>query len=177
MLRFVRPLARTCNAKLSLGGSTTCAFHLSCSLRCGLLAVLQQTGPYSPVSPAAVTRWHDERESVRRGVQRGLDAIKHRGPDGSAIWMSEDSGVALGHTRLAIIDLTPTGQQPLHHWNTNTHVAVNGEIYNWKETRKEAEAAGFELTSSCDSEVALYLYHKHGIQVGCHQPGSHTAVR
>ena len=107
-------------------------------------------------------------------MQRGLEAIKHRGPDGSAVWMSEDSGVALGHTRLAIIDLTPTGTAPLHHWRSNTHIAVNGELYNWKELRKEAEAVGFELTSSCDSEVALYLYHKHGIQVD--EPLSHSLV-
>jgi len=134
------------------------------------MSVLQQSGPFSPSSTPILTRWHDEREAVRQGVQRGLEAIKHRGPDGSAVWMSEDSGVALGHNRLAIIDLTPTGAQPLHHWKTNTHIVVNGEIYNYKDVRKEAEAAGFELTSSCDSEVALYLYHKHGIQVQRHTP-------
>ena len=170
MLRLARLVGRSGTAASACRSHTAAsqAFHTSHAVRCGLLSVLQQSGPFSPVSTAVITRWQDEREAVKRGVQRGLEAIKHRGPDGSAVWMSEDSGVALGHTRLAIMDLTPTGSAPFHHWRTNTHVAVNGEIYGWRELRKEAEAAGFELTSSCDSEMALYLYHKHGIQASRH---------
>ena len=131
-------------------------------MQCGLVTVLQQAEPFSPVSTELRTRWQRDAGSVRLAVQRGLESIRHRGPDGQCVWMSEDSAVALGHVRLALIDLTPTGSQPLHDWKRNTHLAVNGELYNHRELRKEAEAAGWEFTSTSDSEIALYLYHQHG---------------
>jgi asparagine synthetase B (glutamine-hydrolysing) len=138
------------------------AFHSSRAVQCGLVTVLQQAEPFSPLSTALRARWQRDADSVRLALHRGLESIRHRGPDGQNVWMPEDGAVALGHVRLALIDLTPTGSQPLHDWKHNVHVSVNGELYNHREVRAEAEAAGWEFTSSSDSEIALFLYHKHG---------------
>ena len=154
-----------------LSSSPTRSLHFSPIRRCGLLAVLQQSGPFSPVSTSLMSRWAGEADSVKLQVQRGLDAIRHRGPDGQSVWMSEDSAVALGHVRLALIDLTPTGAQPLHHWRSNCHLAINGELYNHQQIRRTAHAAGFDFTSTTDSEVALFLYHQHGPAFAQHLRG------
>ena len=68
-------------------------------------------------------------------LRRGLESIRHQGPDGSNIWVSADSSVGFGHVRLAIVDLD-TGSQPMS-IEDGTTIIFNGEIYNYLELREE----------------------------------------
>ena len=87
--------------------------------------------------------------------------ISHRGPDDSDIWVGE--GFSLGHDRLAIIDLSPRGRQPM--WDAEHKIAVvfNGEIYNFKELRAELEKK-YRFISQSDTEVIVYAYKEWGIK-------------
>ncbi len=85
-------------------------------------------------------------------VKRMTDAIAHRGPDGSGVWTAP--GVGLGHRRLSIIDLEG-GAQPMHSDDGALTLTFNGEIYNFRELRKELEAAGLAFRTNSDSEVIL----------------------
>ncbi len=85
-------------------------------------------------------------------VRRMSDAIAHRGPDGSGVWTAP--GVGLGHRRLSIIDLEG-GAQPMHSDDETLTLTFNGEIYNFRELRKELEAAGLAFRTHSDSEVIL----------------------
>jgi asparagine synthase (glutamine-hydrolysing) len=95
-----------------------------------------------------------EGESVEPAVlQKMTDAIAHRGPDGEGLWI--DGNVGLGHRRLAIIDLSPAGHQPMVSAEQRFVLSYNGEIYNFKELRSELEALGHHFLSKTDSEVVL----------------------
>ena len=87
-------------------------------------------------------------------------AIRHRGPDSSGVWMGDEAGLA--HARLAIIDLSPAGQQPM--WNDDNTVVIvfNGEIYNFPELREECVKDGYNFRGHSDTEVILALYKKYG---------------
>jgi asparagine synthase (glutamine-hydrolysing) len=90
-------------------------------------------------------------------LERGLDAlsrlIAHRGPDGEGAWCSPSGKVGLVHRRLAIIDLSPSGTQPMHGAG-GTVITYNGEIYNYIELRQEL-AAHWNFRSTSDTEVIL----------------------
>ncbi|WP_243311726.1 asparagine synthase (glutamine-hydrolyzing) [Fundidesulfovibrio agrisoli] len=88
-----------------------------------------------------------------------LASIAHRGPDGRGAWRS--GGVALGHARLAIIDLAG-GAQPMHGRDGAVSLVFNGEIYNYRQLRRELEAAGQSFDTSSDTEVLLRMYEAHG---------------
>lgn len=82
------------------------------------------------------------------------DAIAHRGPDGEGHWI--EGNVGLGHRRLAVIDLSPAGRQPMLSADQRYALTYNGEIYNFKELRTELETLGYRFRSGTDSEVVLY---------------------
>ncbi len=84
-------------------------------------------------------------------------AVAHRGPDGAGTWVSERGDVALGHRRLAILDPTPAGHQPMHLADRYV-LSYNGEVYNFIELRAELTAAGYAFRSDTDSEVVLAAY-------------------
>ncbi len=86
--------------------------------------------------------------------------IGHRGPDGFGRWSDDAKRVGLVHRRLAIIDLTPTGAQPMHGPN-GTVISYNGEIYNFVELRQEL-SGGWAFKSSSDTEVILAAYNRWG---------------
>ncbi len=86
-------------------------------------------------------------------LQKMTDAIAHRGPDGEGHWI--ENNVGIGHRRLAIIDLTPSGHQPMISADQRYVLTYNGEIYNFRELRKELEALGHRFRSLTDSEVVL----------------------
>jgi asparagine synthase (glutamine-hydrolysing) len=86
-------------------------------------------------------------------LQRMTDAIAHRGPDGQGHWI--EGNVGLGHRRLAIIDLSPAGHQPMVNADHRFVLSYNGEIYNFRELRTELEALGYWFRSASDSEVVL----------------------
>ena len=90
------------------------------------------------------------------------DAMAVRGPDGAGEWRSADGRVALGHRRLAIVDLSETGHQPMATADGALHITFNGEIYNYKEIRARLEAQGVQLRSHSDTEVLLHLYAEKG---------------
>ncbi len=87
-------------------------------------------------------------------LQKMTDAIAHRGPDGEGHWI--EGNVGLGHRRLAILDLTPAGHQPMISMDYRYVFSYNGEVYNFRELRSELEAAGYWFRSKTDSEVVLY---------------------
>lgn len=86
------------------------------------------------------------------------DAIAHRGPDASGLWMAQDGSVAFGHRRLAILDLSPTGAQPMENFRHSAVLVFNGEIYNHDELRRELAAEGAQFVGRSDTEVLLAAY-------------------
>lgn len=91
----------------------------------------------------------------RDRVQRMVSALRRRGPDDAGVWMDDERQIAFGHTRLSIIDLSETGHQPMHSSDGHRTIVFNGEIYNYKELRKELEAQGVGFRTQCDTEVIL----------------------
>ncbi len=95
-------------------------------------------------------------------LERMSASIVHRGPDDAGLDFLPEAGVGLAHRRLSIIDLSPAGHQPM--WNDARSVAItyNGEIYNFRELRKELEAEGARFRGHSDTEVLLQLYLRDG---------------
>lgn len=91
------------------------------------------------------------------------DAMAARGPDGCGEWFSPDGRVGLGHRRLAILDLSPAGAQPMTSPSGRSTVILNGEIYNFRELRKELEDAGAVFHTRSDTEVILALWEQEGV--------------
>jgi asparagine synthase (glutamine-hydrolysing) len=85
-----------------------------------------------------------------------------RGPDGSGDWLSADGRVGFTHRRLAIIDLSERGAQPMHSADGALTITFNGEIYNYRELKAEMEAKGRVFRSDSDTEVMLQLYDERG---------------
>ncbi len=86
-------------------------------------------------------------------LKKMSDSIAHRGPDGEGHWI--EGNVGIGHRRLAIIDLTPAGHQPMVDTKNRYVLSYNGEVYNFRELRSELEAKGYYFRSKTDSEVVL----------------------
>ena len=93
-------------------------------------------------------------------IKKMNDAIRHRGPDDEGIFVSDD--VSLGHRRLSILDLSPAGHQPMSSDKGTLTVVHNGEIYNFREIRKELEGKGYRFNSESDTEVILNAYGEWG---------------
>lgn len=94
------------------------------------------------------------------GVRRALTRMQRRGPDGEGLWQGE--GVCLGHRRLAIIDLDARAAQPMHSAEHRYAIVYNGEIYNYRELRKELTDANVALRTHSDTEVLLELFAREG---------------
>ena len=86
-------------------------------------------------------------------IKKMTDAIAHRGPNGEGQWAEKNIGI--GHRRLSIIDLSSAGHQPMLSNDKRYVLSYNGEIYNFKEIRKELKSLGFIFKSNTDSEVVL----------------------
>jgi asparagine synthase (glutamine-hydrolysing) len=112
---------------------------------CGITGLINLNG--APVSPII--------------LKKMTDAIAHRGPDGEGHWIEKHVGI--GHRRLAIIDLSPAGRQPMISADHRYVLSYNGEIYNFRELRAELEVTGFWFRSKTDSEVVLYALAKWGV--------------
>ena len=107
---------------------------------CGIAGIFNLNG--EPVSPVI--------------LRKMTDAIAHRGPDGEGFY--SDGFIGLGHRRLAIIDLSPAGHQPMLSQDGQVILSFNGEVYNFQELRIELEALGYQFRSRTDSEVVLYSW-------------------
>ena len=93
-------------------------------------------------------------------LRRMTDAVAHRGPDGEGFYT--DGCIGLGHRRLAIIDLTDAGHQPMISEDGRIALSYNGEIYNFRELRSELESLGHRFRSSSDTEVVLRAWEEWG---------------
>lgn len=91
------------------------------------------------------------------------DALLHRGPDDKGMWVDKDSGVALGHRRLSIIDLSQEGHQPMVSYCGRYVMVYNGEVYNFKILRKELESDGLKFRGHSDTEVMLAAISRFGV--------------
>ena len=100
----------------------------------------------------------------KNNLREMTDILHHRGPDdsGYSFHETEDFNVGLGHRRLSILDLSKHGHQPMKY--ENLEIVYNGEIYNFKEIRKELEQESYSFESNSDTEVILKAYHKWGVQ-------------
>jgi asparagine synthase (glutamine-hydrolysing) len=112
---------------------------------CGIIGIAAQ----SPVSE-------------RGWLALGRDAMRHRGPDDAGEWWSADGCVGVGHRRLAIIDLSPGGHQPMQDAGGDLCIVFNGEIYNFADLRQELSAKGQAFRTHSDTEVILAAYREWG---------------
>ena len=104
------------------------------------------------------------------GLERVLEVLEHRGPDGRGAFIDAPAHLTLAHTRLAVIDLE-TGAQPLESEDGSIILAANGEIYDFERIRSSLEAKGYRFKTKCDSEVILYLYKEYGLDCFEHLRG------
>jgi len=97
-------------------------------------------------------------------VKAMTERLRHRGPDDSGLWFSENGSVhvGFGSCRLSIIDLSPRGHMPMSNQNRTLWITYNGEVYNFKEIRRELKALGYSFRSDTDTEVILHAYEEWG---------------
>src|SRR3954454_20017719 len=97
-------------------------------------------------------------------LDRVLQVLHHRGPDGTGVYVDRSVPLTIAHTRLAVIDLV-TGDQPIESEDGNVVLACNGEIYDFERIRTSLEAKGHHFKTKSDSEIILHLYREFGL--GC----------
>jgi asparagine synthase (glutamine-hydrolysing) len=101
-------------------------------------------------------------DNLPKNLSIAVDKLRHRGPDDSGLWFNDSENVGLGHTRLSIIDLSEHASQPMISLDGRYVLVFNGEIYNYKEIRKELEQKGHRFRGSGDTEVILSAYAEWG---------------
>jgi len=97
-------------------------------------------------------------------IAKMRDALSYGGPDDAGLYVEKKIGLALGHRRLSILDLSPLGHQPMANDDQTLWVVYNGEIYNFQEIREELESCGYRFRSHTDTEVLLKAYEKWGVE-------------
>lgn len=109
---------------------------------------------------AGIYNYHSRTEpSLQSNIEKMLSVIQHRGPDESGMYVGENIGI--GSVRLSIIDIS-CGQQPMSDDSGNFWIVYNGEIFNYKELRKEIEKKGIRLKTESDTEVIVQMYAIYG---------------
>jgi asparagine synthase (glutamine-hydrolysing) len=116
---------------------------------CGIAGIFNYLGTGPTISEALLTRMSDE--------------IAHRGPDDSGVFISSDRLIGLAFRRLAIVDLSSAGHQPMSTDDGSIWIVFNGEIYNHLEIRNDLESKGYRYHSRTDTETILYAYQEYGI--------------
>ena len=103
-------------------------------------------------------------ETLERLASRMAARLESRGPDGAGTWVSSSAGIALGHRRLAIIDLSAAGHQPMVSASGRSVIAYNGEVYNFADIRRELEAESLRFRGGSDTEVVLEACEAWGVE-------------
>ena len=96
-------------------------------------------------------------------IEHAFRQLKHRGPDGSGLWVSEDRRWVMGHSRLSVVGLS-NGRQPISSADGQVHLVANGEFYDYQKIREKLRASGVGFVTGSDSEIALHLYRQYGMQ-------------
>jgi asparagine synthase (glutamine-hydrolysing) len=117
---------------------------------CGIVGLFDSNRRFAPAA-------------LREVVVRMGDALRHRGPDSSGDWIDAQAGLALGHRRLAIIDLSANGYQPMASASGRYRIVFNGEIYNFPRLRRELVSLGARLRGHSDTEVLLAALERWGL--------------
>jgi asparagine synthase (glutamine-hydrolysing) len=118
---------------------------------CGIVGLLSVTGGASD-------------DDLRRHVAPMCDALRHRGPDAAGLWVDASLGIALGQRRLAVVDLTPSGAQPMVSASGRSVIVYNGECYELDALRRDVERAGPPLRGTSDTEVVLEACERLGLE-------------
>ena len=116
-------------------------------------------GRFHPISLPADPSWPVRADAL----------LAHRGPDGKGHYL--DAGCELVHRRLALIDLSPAGAQPIPNEDGTIQAVFNGEIYNHRELRSELKSRGHRFRGGSDSEVLVHLYEEEGEQMAARLRG------
>lgn len=124
---------------------------------CGLAAIYSYRGSGVVVNSSELLRIRDH--------------MITRGPDGAGLWVDEKAHIGLAHRRLAILDLTENGSQPMSTPDGGLRIVFNGEIYNYRELRDRLKAKGYVFFSGTDTEVLLYAYREYGEAMVAHLRG------
>ncbi len=101
---------------------------------------------------------------LERSISGMVDSLHHRGPDDFGTWIDKKVGLALGHKRLSILDLSPEGHQPMESASGRYVLTFNGEIYNFAELRRELGLKGHVFRGHSDTEVMLAAFEEWGIE-------------
>ena len=97
-------------------------------------------------------------------ARRMSTSLRHRGPEDEGVWVDPNTGIAFGHRRLSIIDLSPMGHQPMHSASGRYVITFNGEIYNFKALRQELEQLGETFRGHSDTEIMLAAIARWGVE-------------
>ncbi|HOD12735.1 MAG TPA: asparagine synthase (glutamine-hydrolyzing) [Candidatus Omnitrophota bacterium] len=108
--------------------------------------------------------WRKKSQQLDYFVTLMADTLRHRGPDDQGIWIDENNGVAFGHRRLSIIDLSQEGHQPMVSRDGRYIIVFNGEVYNFKALRKDLELHGVQFLGHSDTEVVLSAISHYGLE-------------
>src|ERR1043165_4672764 len=115
---------------------------------------------------AALFASRDAAPAVERAELEAIaERMRPRGPDAGGAWLSDDGRTGLAARRLAIIDLSPEGDQPMHDAGGELHIVFNGEIYNHAELRARLQRFGVRFRSTSDTEVLMELYRHDGARM------------
>ena len=120
------------------------------------------TGFSGTFANSCPSRSSQQRRGQTSTIERMADSIVHRGPDDAGVYC--DGPIGLGHRRLSIIDLSPSGRQPMWSNDGTCCVVYNGEVYNHLEIRQDLLAKGYRFSSTTDTEVVVNAIHCWGIE-------------
>src|SRR5688500_13712337 len=120
---------------------------------------------------AGIVQFDSRPVEVER-LRRMRDVMTHRGPDGAGLYT--DGPVGLAHRRLAIVDISAAGEQPMTNEDGSVWIAFNGEIYNHASLRPGLESKGHRYRSRCDTETIIHQYEEDSDRDGENQDGMHT---